>query len=65
MGRAQAYDVPRMHTLGSAEALGVADRIGSLEVGTYADAVWWTTATRPPVNHRLLNRTVDNYQPDG
>ncbi|MBN9101745.1 MAG: amidohydrolase family protein [Pseudonocardia sp.] len=54
-----------MHTLGSAEALGVADRIGSLEVGTYADAVWWTTATRPPVNHRLLNRTIDNYQPDG
>ncbi len=27
----------RMHTLGSAEALGVADRIGSLEVGKAAD----------------------------
>jgi cytosine/adenosine deaminase-related metal-dependent hydrolase len=28
-----------MHTLGSAEALGVADRVGSLEVGKYADFV--------------------------
>jgi len=27
----------RMHTLGSAEVLGVADRLGSLEVGKYAD----------------------------
>lgn len=32
-------DVLRMHTLGSAEALGVADRIGSLEVGKHADFV--------------------------
>jgi cytosine/adenosine deaminase-related metal-dependent hydrolase len=32
-------DVLRMHTLGSAEALGVADRVGSLEVGKYADFV--------------------------
>jgi cytosine/adenosine deaminase-related metal-dependent hydrolase len=30
-------DMIRMHTLGSAEALGVADRIGSLEVGKAAD----------------------------
>jgi cytosine/adenosine deaminase-related metal-dependent hydrolase len=30
-------DVLRMHTLGSAEVLGVADRIGSLEVGKFAD----------------------------
>ncbi len=29
----------RLHTLGSAEALGVADRIGSLEVGKFADLV--------------------------
>ncbi|RFA20326.1 cytosine deaminase [Subtercola boreus] len=29
----------RMHTLGSAEALGVADRVGSLEVGKFADFV--------------------------
>jgi 5-methylthioadenosine/S-adenosylhomocysteine deaminase len=30
-------DVLRMHTLGAAEVLGVADRVGSLEVGKYAD----------------------------
>jgi 5-methylthioadenosine/S-adenosylhomocysteine deaminase len=30
-------DVLRMHTLGSAEVLGVADRVGSLEVGKFAD----------------------------
>ena len=30
-------DVLRMHTLGAAEVLGVQDRIGSLEVGKYAD----------------------------
>jgi cytosine/adenosine deaminase-related metal-dependent hydrolase len=30
-------EVLRMHTLGSAEVLGVADRIGSLEPGKYAD----------------------------
>ncbi|RIX27728.1 amidohydrolase family protein [Amnibacterium setariae] len=30
-------DVLRMATLGSAEVLGVADRVGSLEVGKYAD----------------------------
>jgi 5-methylthioadenosine/S-adenosylhomocysteine deaminase len=32
-------DVLRMHTLGAAEVLGVADRIGSLEVGKFADFV--------------------------
>jgi cytosine/adenosine deaminase-related metal-dependent hydrolase len=32
-------DVLRMHTLGGAEVLGVADRVGSLEVGKYADFV--------------------------
>ena len=32
-------DVLRMHTLGSAEVLGVADRVGSLEVGKHADFV--------------------------
>ncbi|MCO1660389.1 amidohydrolase family protein [Pseudonocardia humida] len=32
-------DVLRMHTLGSAEVLGVADRVGSLEVGKFADFV--------------------------
>ncbi len=32
-------DVLRMHTLGAAEVLGVADRVGSLEVGKYADLV--------------------------
>lgn len=30
-------DVLRMHTVGSAEVLGVADRVGSLEVGKMAD----------------------------
>jgi cytosine/adenosine deaminase-related metal-dependent hydrolase len=30
-------DVLRMHTLGAAEVLGVADRVGSLEVGKFAD----------------------------
>jgi cytosine/adenosine deaminase-related metal-dependent hydrolase len=30
-------EVLRMHTLGSAEVLAVADRIGSLETGKYAD----------------------------
>jgi 5-methylthioadenosine/S-adenosylhomocysteine deaminase len=32
-------DVLRMHTLGAAEVLGVADRVGSLEVGKFADFV--------------------------
>ena len=31
------YEMLRMHTLGSAEALGIADKLGSLEVGKYAD----------------------------
>ena len=37
---AQAISVPqmlRLHTMGSAEALGIADRVGSLEPGKYAD----------------------------
>jgi cytosine/adenosine deaminase-related metal-dependent hydrolase len=33
----QPIDVLRMHTLGSAEVLGVADKVGSLEVGKYGD----------------------------
>lgn len=35
----QPMDVLRMATMGSAELMGVADRIGSLEVGKYADFV--------------------------
>lgn len=35
----QAIDVLRMSTMGSAEVMGVADRIGSLEVGKFADFV--------------------------
>jgi 5-methylthioadenosine/S-adenosylhomocysteine deaminase len=31
------YDVLRLHTMGSADVLGVADRLGSLEVGKMAD----------------------------
>ncbi len=33
------YDVLRLHTLGSADVLGVADRLGSLEPGKLADFV--------------------------
>jgi cytosine/adenosine deaminase-related metal-dependent hydrolase len=35
----QAIDVLRMATMGSAEVMGVADRVGSLEVGKFADFV--------------------------
>jgi 5-methylthioadenosine/S-adenosylhomocysteine deaminase len=31
------YDVLRLHTMGSADVLGVADRLGSLEAGKFAD----------------------------
>ena len=31
------YDVLRLHTMGSADVLGVADKLGSLEVGKMAD----------------------------
>ena len=31
------YDVLRLHTMGSADVLGVADRLGSLEPGKLAD----------------------------
>ena len=33
----QPIDVLRLHTLGGAEVLGVADKVGSLEVGKYGD----------------------------
>jgi cytosine/adenosine deaminase-related metal-dependent hydrolase len=33
----QPIDVLRFHTLGSAEVLGIADKVGSLEVGKFAD----------------------------
>jgi imidazolonepropionase-like amidohydrolase len=33
----QPIDVLRFHTLGSAEVLGVADKVGSLEVGKFGD----------------------------
>lgn len=35
----RAFDVLRMSTMGSAEVMGVADSIGSLEVGKFADFV--------------------------
>ena len=31
------YDVLRLHTMGSADVLGVADKLGSLEPGKFAD----------------------------
>ncbi len=33
----KVHEMLRLHTLGSAEVLGIADRVGSLEVGKYAD----------------------------
>jgi cytosine/adenosine deaminase-related metal-dependent hydrolase len=33
----QPVDVLRMHTLGGAEVLGIADKVGSLEVGKFGD----------------------------
>jgi cytosine/adenosine deaminase-related metal-dependent hydrolase len=30
-------DILRLHTLGSAEVMGIADKVGSLEVGKFAD----------------------------
>lgn len=33
----QPIDVMRLHTMGSAEVLGIADKVGSLEVGKYGD----------------------------
>lgn len=33
----QPEDVLRLHTLGSAQVLGIADKVGSLEVGKYGD----------------------------
>jgi 5-methylthioadenosine/S-adenosylhomocysteine deaminase len=35
----QPIDVLRFHTLGSAEVLGVADKVGSLEVGKFGDVI--------------------------
>lgn len=35
----QPIDVLRMHTLGGAQVLGVADKVGSLEVGKFGDIV--------------------------
>lgn len=58
--------VLRLHTLGSAEALGVADRIGSLEVGKSADFLI-VDPRRPdtgpiwdPVAHYVLAMTQRN-----
>jgi cytosine/adenosine deaminase-related metal-dependent hydrolase len=35
----QPIDVLRMATMGSAEVMGIADKVGSLEVGKYADFI--------------------------
>lgn len=36
-GAMSVYDMLHLHTLGSAEVLGVADKVGSLEVGKFGD----------------------------
>ncbi|MGH1504177.1 MAG: amidohydrolase family protein [Acidimicrobiales bacterium] len=58
--------VLRLHTLASAEALGVADRVGSLEVGKHADLLV-VDPKRPdtgpvwdPVSHYVLAMTQRN-----
>jgi cytosine/adenosine deaminase-related metal-dependent hydrolase len=43
------YDVLRMQTLGSADVLGVADKLGSLEVGKLADFLVVNPARFGPV----------------
>lgn len=43
------YDMVRMHTLGAAEVLGAADRIGSLETGKLADFLVLDPADFGPV----------------
>jgi 5-methylthioadenosine/S-adenosylhomocysteine deaminase len=35
----QPIDVLRFHTMGSAEVLGIADKVGSLEIGKYGDII--------------------------
>lgn len=48
----QPIDILRLHTLGSAEVMGVADRVGSLEIGKFADFVVLSPSTgidRAPV----------------
>ena len=35
----QPIDILRLHTMGSAEVMGVADKVGSLEPGKFADFV--------------------------
>ncbi|GAA2753701.1 amidohydrolase family protein [Amnibacterium kyonggiense] len=59
-------DVLRMATLGSAEVLGVADRVGSLEVGKFADFVV-VDPRKPdmgplwhPVRNYVLSTTLRN-----
>ena len=51
----QPIDVLRFHTMGSAEVLGVADKVGSLEVGKFGDMI--------VVDPRLVERgpIVDPY----
>ncbi|WP_409047803.1 amidohydrolase family protein [Microbacterium sp. HA-8] len=58
--------VLRLHTLGSAEIMGVADRVGSLEVGKFADFVV-VDPRRPdmgplwhPVRNYVLSSTLRN-----
>ena len=61
-------DVLRMATLGSAEVLGVADRVGSLEVGKFADFLV-VDPRRPdmgplwhPVRNYVLSSTLRNLK---
>ena len=59
----QPEDILQWATMGSARALGLADRVGSLEVGKRAD-LFVVDAYRPNLvpNHRIVSAFVHNGQ---
>ena len=48
-----AHEALRWITRGNAEALGMEDQIGSIEVGRYADLVVLDSAATPAMSHRM------------
>lgn len=48
-----AWQVPRMVTVDGATALGIGDRVGSLEAGKEADPIM-LDLTKPPMAQELL-----------